>query len=286
MRIMAELDLRSFPKSAMLLRPAQGRSEKIQATLTEALSRLRLEPSLAGQLFGRMQFQSSQYFGRFGRATLRAFSRRQHERRSNWNPQLDFAVKFWMENVKTGRPREIPLDLNTVPVAVSYSDGEGSGGVGAAVWLPDGRCLGGYIMVPECIRELWSRQREAGGDMYDIYELEALGPAIVMHNWGHLMQGCMWLHFIDNECALASLVRGASSVLSADIIAAYTSSQVAQRSVWAWYDRVDTASNPVDGLSRGRLEGPWSLQVIEIPPELLNMISMYVYGYTYNALNG
>ena len=139
----AELDLTGFPVSPMMLRPAKGRAAKILSTLTTALATKKLEPALGGQLFGRMMFQSSQYFGRFGRATLRAFGRRQHECRSNWNPQLDYATKFWIANVENGRPREIPLDLDTVPVVVSYSDGEGSGGVGAAVWFPDGRCLGG-----------------------------------------------------------------------------------------------------------------------------------------------
>ena len=32
---------------------------------------------------------------------------------------------------------------------------------------------------------------------------------------------------------------------------------VARRRLFPWFDRVDTKSNPVDGLSRGRMEGPW-----------------------------
>ena len=196
----------------MLLRPAVGRTQRIKETLEAVLDKRWLEPSLAGQLFGRMMFQSSQYFGRFGRSTLRAFGRRQHEQRSNWNPQLDFAVRFWNPNVESARPREIPMNLDQIPTVVSYSDGEGSGGVGAAVWLPDGRCLGGCIMVPEVIRALWSRQREAGGDHYDIYELEALGPALILHNFGKYMEGAMWLHFIDNEVAQRPRVMGSSSV--------------------------------------------------------------------------
>ena len=149
---------------------------------------------------------------------------------------------------------------------------------GVAVWLPDGESLGGYHRVPLSIRTLWSRQREAGGDHYDIYELEALGPALVLHNYGHLMQHMMWLHFIDNECALSSLVKGSSSVMSADVIAAYTSKQISKRGLWSWMDRVDTGSNPVDGLSRGDMKGPWRLTHIEVPPELLRMIETYMHG--------
>ena len=75
------------------------------------------------------------------------------------------------------------------------------------------------------------------------------------------------------------------------MIAAFMSKSVAALGIWSWYDRVDTASNPVDGLSRGRLDGPWQLQDISIPPVLLNDISRYVFGTEYtssqdfNALN-
>ena len=36
-----------------------------------------------------------------------------------------------------------------------------------------------------------------------------------------------------------------------------------------WFDRVDTKSNPVDGLSRGDLSGDWDLVKLVFPgPEL------------------
>ena len=36
-----------------------------------------------------------------------------------------------------------------------------------------------------------------------------------------------------------------------------------------WFDRVDTKSNPVDGLSRGDLSGDWDLVTLVFPgPEL------------------
>ena len=42
-----------------------------------------------------------------------------------------------------------------------------------------------------------------------------------------------------------------------DFIVGYAWEIVARRRLIPWFDRVDTKSNPVDGLSRGRMEGPW-----------------------------
>ena len=206
---------------------------------------------------------------------LRAFSRRQHERRAGWNPQLDASCKFWIRNVQSGRPREIPVNLDRLPVAVSYSDGEGSGGVGVALWAPCGSIVAGRMVVPDAVRAIWSRAEQCG-DVYDIYELEAIGPALVLHNFGHLLSNCAWFHFIDNACALSALIKGSSSVLSADVIAAYTSQEIARLNLWTWFDRVDSKSNPVDGLSRGDVEGEWELRDITFPPELLSSLKSYL----------
>ena len=125
------------------------------------------------------------------------------------------------------------------------------------------------MVVPDVVRQLWSRQAEGSDEHYDIYEIEAIGPALVLHNFGQLLAGMLWIHFIDNDNALAALVRGSSSVTAADVIVGHTVRAAAHLGLWSWYDRVDTKSNPVDGLSRGRLQGPWDLRPIVFPPDLL-----------------
>ena len=49
----------------------------------------------------------------------------------------------------------------------------------------------------------------------------------------------------------------------------------AQCGVLGWFDRVDSASNPVDKLSRGEMRGPWKLVRIRIPDELLRRITEF-----------
>ena len=94
----------------------------------------RLSPALAGKLYGKLMFLSSQYFGRLGRALLRACPRRQHElNRSGLNPQLVAAIRFWTLNMRDFRPGEVPFSFNVAPMFVSYSDGEGEGAGDAAL---------------------------------------------------------------------------------------------------------------------------------------------------------
>ena len=199
---------------------------------------------------GKLGFAGTTQFGRMGRAKLRPFSRRQHESgHHNLNPQV-----------------RCSLSLHTAPpLVITYSDGEGAdAGVGVAVWAaacaPD-EALAGYMAMPSVIRRLWSRQR-ANTDLNDIYQIEAIGPLLVLTTWPEILRNSMWVHVIDNEAALASLVKGSSSVMEGDVIVGETWRLISELHVVPWFDREDTNSNPVDGLSRKRLDGPWKL----VPP--------------------
>ena len=131
----AMTDFRQYPDGPMLLRAASDRVESILEMLTEIRDCNRLSSALAGKIYGKLMFMSSQYYGRLGRALIRAFSRRQHEGdRYALNPQLRYALGFWIENMSTLRPRELPTDFSSMPYYVSYSDGEGdTAGIGIAL---------------------------------------------------------------------------------------------------------------------------------------------------------
>ena len=273
----AIIDLSQYPAGPLLFRPAEDRINDLILTLQKVSEEHKLSPALAGKLYGKLMFMSSQYFGRLGRALLRAFSRRQHEVRFAFNPQIIAAIAFWIRNMRTLRPREIPTALHLAPLYLSYSDGEGDkAGVGVALWCPGGKVVGGYMQIPEIVREVWSRSATCG-EHYDIFEIEAVGPLLVLHNFGYLIpEGALWIHFIDNDAALATLVKGSSSVLSGEVITAHTHSLIAERGVWPWFDRVASKDNPVDQLSRGKLQGPWQLKEIEVPPKLVSELQDYL----------
>ena len=121
-------------------------------------------------------------------------------------------------------------------------------------------------MVPPSIRKLWSLQKSRGLDeMYDIQDIGGIGPMIALTTWPEVLRGSLWMHFIGNNGALASLINGGSSVLSTDTVVGMTWHVISKLDVIPWFDRVDTKSNPVDGLSRGDARGPWVQTELSFP---------------------
>ena len=217
-----------------------------------------LHPAMAGKLWGPFGFSCTPMFGRFRRAKLRPFSRRQHEHRRFWlNHQLTSALKWWLEILSCSPPRVVPTNLSERSRIVSYSDGEGSeAGVGVALWENETQVVrAGVFRVPEEVRILWNRQKNLGR-FNDIFEIEAVGPLVLLENFPDRFRGSLWLHFLDNAAALSNLVNGSSSVIQGDILIGATLSQLQRLQVFPWFDCVDSKSTPVAGLSRGRLDGP------------------------------
>ena len=67
------VDLFGFPGSAISLKPAEDRTETLIVAQMNVKYEQTLSPALAGKLYGKLMFVSSQYFARSGRALLRAF---------------------------------------------------------------------------------------------------------------------------------------------------------------------------------------------------------------------
>ena len=111
------------------------RVSQLTCMIKDVLEPGHLHPAIAGKLWERLGFSCTQMFGRFGRAKLRPFSRRQHEHRRIWlNHQLTSALKWWLEILSCSLLCVIPTNLSERRRIVSYSDGEGSEtGVGVAL---------------------------------------------------------------------------------------------------------------------------------------------------------
>ena len=144
-------------------------------------------------------------------------------------------------------------------LVVSYSDGEGAkAGFGIAVWssrCPNGP-LAAFCEIPQSVRNLWDRR--AGKEEYnDIFLIEAIGPLSILQTFPNIVKKSLWLHFIDNVAAQHSLIKGSSSIKSGDIVIGETWRRIQQLNAYAYFERVMSGSNPVDGLGRRRSSGPW-----------------------------
>ena len=178
--------------------------------------------------------------------------------RSGVNSQILQATDFWLRFLVQYRPRQIPTFLQCRDTVVTYSDGEGANvGLGIAVW--SSRCphgpLAAYCEIPESVHRLWDKQRS--DEWRDIFLIEAIGPLAILTTFPKILKGTVWTHYIDNVGAEYSLVKGSSSTNAGDIVVGETWRRIAELDVYPYFDRVASASNPVDGLSRGRREGPW-----------------------------
>ena len=113
----------------------------------------------------------------------------------------------------------------------------------------------------------WKREVEA--EHRDIFQIEAIGPLALLCTFPNLLKNSVWVHFIDNVAAEYALVKGSSSIKSGDVVIGETWRRIQKLNVAPYFDRVASSSNPVDGLSRGRREGPWQRIVkAKLPDDL------------------
>ena len=84
----------------------------------------------------------------------------------------------------------VPTNLTVRRRIISYSDGEGSeAGVGVALWESGTQVVrAGVLRVPEEVRILWDRQKNLGR-FNDIFEIEAVGPLVLLENFPDLFRG-------------------------------------------------------------------------------------------------
>ena len=158
-----------------------------------------------------------------------------------------------------GIPRTIPSLLNFVLTIISYSDGEGSGGVGVAVFNHPNhsRPQAGYMRLPSVLRDLCrliEQKLNGVADYEDIYQIEAIGPLLVLESWPDALHSCCWVHWIDNSAAQSSLINGSITIAREFDCGCNLdeNNRNKKRRINPWFERVATDSNPVDGLSRGQ----------------------------------
>ena len=259
------LNLEPFPNSDPTVLITARRISSLIQLIGNILVAASLGSGEAASLSGKVGFALSVTFGKFGRCRVRPILRRAYSRARHLNEELRSCLLWWRAFLRNFTPRPIPTALENLPVVVSYSDGEGGlAGIGAAIWHPwKSHPLAVYSEVPVALREHW---RLVGGTegFEDIFLVEALGPLLLLLTFPKLLVNCMWLHFIDNSAAEASLIRGTSASRLGDHVVGLTWAIIQKRTIWSYFDRVASKSNPTDGISRREFKGPWK-QVYKVP---------------------
>lgn len=252
------LDLSETPYGQPRIFVTAARLQALDKILLAILIREKLSSGEAASLSGKLGFTITGTFGKVGRAKIRPIIRRAYSGILHLSVQLYSCLVWWRRFLKCYEPRPVPTSLRDLATIVSYSDGEGgTAGVGVAVWCPWlEHPVAAFTCVPQEVRDMWGQM--AGKDDYKvIFLIEAVGPLLVLDAFPNLVNDALWIHFIDNSGAEASLVGGSSSIDAGDHIVGMTWERIAKRRLWPFFDRVESAANPVDKLSRGCSAGPW-----------------------------
>ena len=265
------LDLTETPDKSSTLRISDKRMRQLDVILDNILECGYLGSGQAASITGKLGFSLCSCFGKFGRAMLRPFIRRSMDNHTVLNNQLLHAIAWWKEFLRTYTPRNIPIALSSIDICISYSDGEGElAGVGIAVWSPRNRYVpvAAYMQIPSEVRELWSMGN--GTNRSDIFQIEAVGPLLVLSTFPNMVRNLLWVHFIDNVASQHALIKGSSSIAAGDVLVGHTWQKIRKLHVWAYFDRVASSSNPVDGLSRRDHRGPWGeVHATSVPADMI-----------------
>ena len=251
-----QIILKGFPNSDPLIMVTVKRVQTLDLVLFQILEQRALMSGQAASLSGKRGFAVSAAFGNLGRAQIRPIITRVCSKAKFLIKALEACIWWWRRFLPSYKPRPDPTQLRSLSVLISYSDGEGKrAGVGVALWAPWRQFpVAAYTRVPDCIREMWAAV-DGRSDLNDIFLVEAVGPLLLLKAIPKLMRRCLWIHFVDNTTAEASLISGTSTLAAGSHVVALTWEECAGHEVWP-YDRVESEANPVDKLSRGESNGP------------------------------
>ena len=252
--------------------PKSSTSHKVCAHLSIALAKHALDRDTAGKLRGDLNWMFSNcagHVGRFAGPTLSSLQQRMDPELSS--TEEDTLRVLW-SIVANAQPRDISICGRPPQPVRIYSDASFEEGVLRLGWIifpPTGKPFGGTCCVPDEVLHAWTPRKQ------QIFPGESLCGLLIP--WLHGPQLCehdlLW--FIDNEAAVSALIRGASTQEDVHLIAQFSHAVTHALKCRIWYEWVDSASNPSDGLSRDGLQDawsvnqPWDLQEFIFPPELL-----------------
>jgi hypothetical protein len=273
----------------VLFEPREDTIHKVVESAGALLMKGTCTPAEAAKLRGVASWAAGNTFGRVGRLGLRALKARQYEKTEYYalSEQLHMGLNFLREVMPSIGPRATRILGPTPAPTVVYSDAswpdvrEGRSAAEAAAagepprlgWIifrPGTRPLGFSMELGrEFTEALFPRRTQ-------ILAAEAVAVLTTFVLTPELVSGRELVWFIDNEAALSSLIRGSSRAEDVGHIAACTQVAMLQHSSSAWFEWVDSASNPADGLSRDGVRDTWTLQqgweLKEFPPSAFKAV--------------
>ncbi|CAE7488500.1 unnamed protein product [Symbiodinium sp. CCMP2592] len=234
---------------------------EITAALDEVLLAGRLSHSDCERLRGRLQFASGQLFGRRAKVALHQLSRHHGGRLSQVTSE---ACRFLRRLVSSNQSRSISRQLGNVVhvyVDASFSDEGKLCGIGGMAYDHKGSLLQWFgenldASLVSQVMTSFERVKETV-----IFELEALAVYVALKCFFKALKGKNVVVFTDNEGVHGAFVKcWTVSQFATHVIDAVCEIEESL-GFMIWYDRVPSASNPSDPLSRGVWNLPTPVRV-------------------------
>ena len=124
--------------------------------------------------------------------------------------------------------------------------------VGWVLFRPGHQTEGHTIQLTKTfVQELLPRKSQ-------IFAAESLAAILVPHLCGDALRDQDVIWFIDNKAAVSSMIRGTSRAEDVGHIAGAAQLMLLALGARVWFEWVDSASNPADGLSRDGVRDEWT----------------------------
>eukprot|EP00435_Cladocopium_sp_Y103_P039661 s4259_g10.t1 len=262
-----------------------GHTPERREELLELLTTLQKQETVTvkqlEQLHGRIVWFRSFVFGRRLNSATRVLS--WYARRPTRTVQLDQkllgALSALERHLKLSTNVVISRDINKTWVV--FTDGAFEpdqaqpASIGGVLIHPQGKVVSffGAFLNETLTAEFLADSK------HPIYELEIFPLIVAVRAWSNFLAGQLVVHYLDNDAARSSFVRGdAGTRLGRVLVENYLDQEYKCRFA-PWFARVASVSNPADSPSRLELDAPWLLGVKQYPLVLPTHLSQWgIYG--------
>lgn len=242
-----------------------SKAAKYAQLLQTVLDTNLLEPGQASKMAGRLSFAVTVSGNRVGRAYIKPFYAQAHA------PLPGHVVSPWLRRSAEWFIRYLkqpPVSVrrgcgNDRPCVVSWSDAAGESTWVAAVICVTGTFFWTRLQTPpEILKLLLDR-----GD-HQIGFQELLGIILVWGTFEHLLQGALWLAFVDNDGVLHALTKGGGGGPESFACIGKLWLELAYGQTDLHCGRVESAANIADGPTREQFDLLGQLKATWVPPIL------------------
>eukprot|EP00435_Cladocopium_sp_Y103_P038090 s83_g10.t1 len=255
------------------IQPKFSTSAKVASRLRTILQNRSLTQDDAGKLRGDLTWMFSLSAGHLGRLAQPVLAKCSANEITPLEDDDVVSLRVLLHIVLDCQPRGIQVCGSDRAPLLIYSDASFEDGILRLGWVvlslgTNTRPQGGTCVVPPEVLATWlpRKQQIYPGEAVVALVLPVLLPEVLA------ARGILW--FIDNESAVSTLVRCASSQCDVHEIAQYSHYLLHMLRSRVWYEWIDSDSNPSDGLSRLGLEDEWTqsqnwdLKAFPFPPGL------------------